>query len=551
MRPTFSSTWDKFDRRLRWLFSSEPRPSANRQTGRWLFLRALGLIYFSVFYSLFFEARGLVGPDGLLPAGDYLARVGDYVVAWRWWYTPTVFWLGSGSRALVLMCIAGMAAGLLLTLNIWPRAMNLVCLVGFVSFISVLQAFSSYQSDGMLLEAGFIGLFFAPPGLRPGWGVKHPASRTSLFLLQWLWFRIYFESGMVKILSGDTEWRQLTAMNEYYQNGPLPTWIGWYVEHLPSWFHTGTAGMTLLLELVLIWMFFLPRRFRIALFYIVTPWQIGIILTSNYAFLNYLVLALGFLLVDDKHFAYLAGLLPKQLAEAATRGVGPAGEIAPAESTAAVAQTSLMRRVWAGAKLRLAAICLLWIFYATTAQLIWMVFPGFPLAAQPVVALEPFRIANQYGLFAVMTRGRYEIEFQGSNDDGKTWTAYPFRYKPQETKEAPRIYAPYQPRFEWNLWFASLNNWEQNRFVLYAEEHLLDNSPAVLALFARNPFPNGPPQQVRAVIWQYWFTNWEEKRQGLWWRREFVGLYAPQLAMGSDGELKVVTMPTPGEDSRP
>src|SRR6266481_8932693 len=180
--------------------------------------------------------------------------------------------------------------------------MLLIYIVCFLSFVSAAQDFSGYQCDVMLLEAGAIAFFFAPSGSRPGLGQTHPPSRASLFLLQWEWFRIYFESGVVKILSGDPEWRHFTAMDEYYQNGPLPTWIGWYVQHTPHWFHAATAFATLALELVLVWMLFLPRRIRIICFFIVTPWEIGVIFTANYTFLNYLVLALGFLLLDDRFF---------------------------------------------------------------------------------------------------------------------------------------------------------------------------------------------------------------------------------------------------------
>jgi hypothetical protein len=157
----------------------------------------------------------------------------------------------------------------------------------------------------MLLEAGFISIFFAPSGFRPGWGEHSPPSRASLFLLQWEWFRIYFESGLVKLLSGDPEWRHLTAMDEYYQNNPLPTWIGWYLQHLPHWFHWLSALGTLVMELAIVWMMFLARRFRIICFFITTLWQLGVILTANYTFLNYLVLSLGFLLLDDKLLAPL------------------------------------------------------------------------------------------------------------------------------------------------------------------------------------------------------------------------------------------------------
>src|SRR5712672_3442453 len=113
-------------------------------------------------------------------------------------------------------------------------------------------------------------------------------------------FRIYFESGIAKIASGDPQWRHFTAMDEYYQNGPLPTWIGWYLQHLPHWFHAATAFGTLALELFLVWMLFFPRRVRIICFFIVTVWQIGVILSANYTFLNYLVLALAIFLLDDR-----------------------------------------------------------------------------------------------------------------------------------------------------------------------------------------------------------------------------------------------------------
>jgi hypothetical protein len=161
-----------------------------------------------------------------------------------------------------------------------------------------------------------------------------------------------------------------------------------------------------------------------------------------------------------------------------------------------------------------------------------------------VAALEPFRIADRYGLFAVMTRGRYEIEFQGSAD-GQTWLIYPFRFKPQDPAKPPGIYAPYQPRFDWNLWFASLGPWRANPIVVRTEEHLLSGDKDVLLLFAGNPFPNAPPHQVRAVLWQYWFTTTAEKRsQGLWWRRQQLGLYAPTLEREPDGRIAVLQWPT-------
>jgi len=352
----------------------------------------------------------------------------------------------------------------------------------------------------MLLEAAFISFFLAPRGLRPRLGAGDPPSRLALFLLVWEWFRIYFESGVVKILSGDPQWRSLTAMDHYYENGPLPTFIGWYVQQLlPHGFHAFTVVLTFAFELAIAWLAFLPRRFRIACFFLVTPFQAAIILTANYAFLNYLVLCLGVLLLDDRFLRLRAP------------------------------ETAVRSDSWP------ARIALGLLLYATV-----VIAPGLsrllprPLL-WPAIALEPFRIANRYGLFAVMTAERYEIEFQGSRD-GAHWTAYPFRHKPQDPMQAPGIYAPYQPRFEWNLWFASLGGWRGYPFVVRTELRLLQGSTPVLRLFARDPFAGEPPSWVRALKWQYRFTTPAEKRAtGAWWKREERGLYAPELHQGPGG----------------
>jgi hypothetical protein len=558
-----------------WFAGTGPAGPRGHLLPRWLFLRALALIYFSVFYSLVFQIRGLLGPNGLLPANAYLEQLAQLVGASRYWYAPTLLWLGSGDFALMALCWTGMIASLLLFLNFWPRGMLVICFLLFLSFVSAAQEFSAYQSDGMLLSAGFISFFFAPGGWCPSWGERQPPSRASLFLLQLLWFSIYFDSGIAKYFGGDPSWRDLTAMDQYYQNGPLPTWIGWYVQQLPHRFHATTTAVTLLVEVLLVWMLFLPRRFRIVCFCVVTGLQIAITLTANYAFLNYLVLALGILLLDD---LLLIRLLPRHYANPVQEGIlhDPAQEqvlvphdspssssttsahVANDSETRSPAETVSGNGIWffgarnflSAAGLWLRAFCLSWLLYASFYLVVEQVFRSVPLLPwRPVSLLEPLRIANSYGLFGRMTWKRYEIEFQGS-DDGVNWTVYPFCNKPQNPAEAPRIYAPYQPRFDWNLWFASLGYWRDNQWVLRVEERLLLNEPNVLRLFAANPFPNRPPKQVRAVLWQYWFTDRAAKRAtGLWWRRELQGLFAPALARGPDDKFLVTewpgTLPTP------
>jgi hypothetical protein len=487
------------------LLASQDDPPSTYLWPRWLFLRGLGLIFFSAFYALAFQIHGLIGEHGILPARDYLANVHRVLGAVEGlWYAPTLLWFGAGDRALTIVIAAGIVSSLLLTANVWPRLTTALSTLLFLSCVAALQDFSMYQSDGMLLEAGFIACWFAPRGIRPRLGATDAPSRFSLFMLRWEWFRIYFESGIVKLASGDPHWRNLTAMDEYYQNGPLPTWLGWYVQHWPHWYHAGTVILTLVVELLVVWTVWLSRPVRLLCFLIVTSLQIGIIATANYAFLNYLVLLLGVLLLDDQLITRLR-------------------RFAMPHSVPAVRQ----RPLWAR---RAEAGVLGVVLYGT----IFAFIPGTPILGLPARFLEPFRIANTYGLFAVMTEARYEIEFQGSRD-GRTWIAYPFRYKPQALNERPGIYAPYQPRFDWNLWFASLGPWQQSPWVVSAQLRLVEGSPSVLRLFRADPFKGEPPPLVRTVIWRYWFSDAATKRAtGAWWRRELIGPFTGAVAQPPD-----------------
>src|SRR5580658_10258453 len=180
--------------RVGWLFDPD-RGLRNRFVPRWIFLRALAVFYFSAFFSLLFQIEGLIGPRGVLPAERFLDAVQGQAGLLRFWYAPTLFWFASGSPMMLAVTWLGLIASIAALCNLWPRLSFFACFVCFLSFVSAAQAFSSYQSDSMLLEAGFIALFFAPSGVLPGLGIAKPTSRASLFLLLWEWFRIYFESG--------------------------------------------------------------------------------------------------------------------------------------------------------------------------------------------------------------------------------------------------------------------------------------------------------------------------------------------------------------------
>jgi hypothetical protein len=241
----------------------------------------------------------------------------------------------------------------------------------------------------------------------------------------------------------------------------------------------------------------------------VTPFQIGIILTANYAFLNYLVLSLGILLLDDRFLSHLGLKTP--------------------ESTASAP------RVWC---LGTEGVVLSWQLYASA-----FLLPNAKevLPRGPAEVLHPYRVANSYGLFGHMTRGRYEIAFEGTAD-GVPWKPYRFRYKPQDPATPPGFYAPYQPRFEWNLWFASLSaDPNRNPWVFDCAARLLKGSPDVVALFREDPFAGTPPRSVRVTRTRYRFTTREESASAhAYWHCEEPEPFGPILERRPDGQIAAV-----------
>ncbi|MGZ4838299.1 MAG: lipase maturation factor family protein [Terriglobales bacterium] len=472
-----------------------------------LFLRALGIIYLIAFVSFGVQAPGLVGRNGIYPLAQTMSAVRRYYGGAAFRVFPSVFLLSADDRFLAAVWIAGCVFALLLILGLMRRV---ACASAFVLYLSIAtagQAFMSFQWDALLLEAGFLAIFL-------GW------SRMMPWMFRWLLFRLMFMSGVVKLASGDTSWHALTAMRYHYQTQPLPTPLAWYMYQLPTWFQSLTTAVVLLVELGVPFLVWFPRRLRLLAAGILIVFQVLIMLTGNYAFFNLLTIALCLWLVDDARWEKSQIRLTSVKSRQMWDTVISRARQRWSATTKSVAKVAIGTGV---------SILILFTSLAeVTGPILHWTLPG---SDQAQATLAPFEIVNSYGLFAVMTTTRPEIVIEGSSD-GVNWQAYEFKYKPGEVKRPPRWVEPHQPRVDWQMWFAALGNYQQNPWLLRFMLRMLQGSPQVSKLLARNPFAKAPPTYVRASVYEYQFTNWRERREtGAWWKREYRGVYLPALDM--------------------
>jgi hypothetical protein len=439
------------------------------------FLGILGFVYFIAFLSFGIQAMGLIGSRGISPAAEYLNAARESAGRTAWWYVPTLLWFNPSDTAIRGLWIFGVSVSVLAAVGRLPRVLLAGCLILWLSICTAGQDFFSFQWDVLLLEAGFLAIFA-------------DSSRLRVWLFRWLLFRLMFFSGLIKLLSHDVTWRNLTALSYHYETQPLPTPVAWYMHQLPMGFQKASTLFVFLAELIVPFLFFAPKRVRHIGAWITIGLQLLIMITGNYAFFNMLTIALTmFLFIDSEK---------------------------PAIESRTHRAVSVALVVFIGG---LSALQFLELFSVELP-------PG---GAEIMHLVAPLRIVNSYGLFANMTTTRPEIIMEGSND-GANWLAYEFPYKPGDPLRAPPVVAPHQPRLDWQMWFAALGTYQQNRWFVDFVGRLLHGEPSVLRLLRYNPFPTAPPKYIRARLYLYHFTD---RRQRGWWTREERGLYFPAVSL--------------------
>ncbi len=483
---------------------------------RGAFLKLLALSNFFAFFSLRGQIAGLVGNHGIEPILSYLTGGTFLSHLEALGSAPTLLWFCPTDSFLSFLCGAGMVLSLLLFLGFLPFLSLALLWVFYLSLATVGGDFLSFQWDNLLLECDALALFLVPLGLRLKSGVLRPLPGLSVFLSRWLLFRLMVSSGLVKLLSGDPAWRSFTALCFHYETQPLPTPLAWWAHSLPLGAQEASCAFMFLVEIAVPFLIWGPRRFRVWAFFPLALLQILIALTGNYCFFNLLTLGLCFFTLEDA--AWPTWIQKRFL-------------LKQPQALPEVYLWRPIRMVFLSAALLLSSVQFLGL-------LGW-----FSLAESfaPLSALAaPFRSINAYGLFAVMTTTRREIIVEGSRD-GKNWRLYEFQFKPGDLTEAPRWAAPLQPRLDWQMWFAALGSPEECRWLKPFLARLLQGDPEVTGLLKMNPFPDQPPQWIRAEIFEYHFTDRQARaKTGCWWERDAGQIFVPPFSLADLEPLTTV-----------
>ncbi len=468
----------------------------------WLFTRAICIIYLIAFVSLLPQAQGLWSSKGVSPIREFAAAVGSGQDPSVYWQHPAIFWLSTSDEMVQGVVITGAVAAALVLVGFAQGWCLLLCFGMYLSLVSFGQQFMSFQWDSLLLELGFLTLFIVPWNLQfsmmraeePHWVIR------GVFYV--VLFKLMFSSGIAKLASGDPAWRDFSALAYHYWSQPLPNPIAPFAHALPGFVHRLGVFATFLIELILPFFIFWSRtRAWAGLGFILL--STSILLSGNFAFFNWLTIALSLWLIPDSVWEKLMLHSPAK----------------PELITAPMFPHPFFT-------VTMGTLALLSIFWCTQFILPSSVSSALNSSLQYVRA---FHISNPYGLFSTMTKERNEIVLEGS-DDAYTWREYAFKYKPGNIYRRPPQIAPLQPRLDWQMWFAALMPPEHSPWVKTLMLRLLQGSPSVLALLESNPFPEKPPRFVRAKLYAYEFATPDEIiDSGLWWKRTPLGNFSPIL----------------------
>ena len=461
-----------------------------------LFLeRGIAVICLIAFIAALNQWKALLGANGFLPAALYFKQVPFRASPslFYWWSGDWVFTAAAWTGLLLsLAVLTGMASQSNWShVTVWAAIYLL-----YLSFVNAGQDFYAFGWESILLEACFFAIFLGSSRAMP--------QAIPLWLFRWLLFRILFGAGLIK-MRGDSCWRDLSCLDYFYETQPMPNALSWYLHWGPRWLGRGGVLFNHFAELVVPFFYFLPQPLAGIAGVITILFQVSIIAGGNLSWLNWLTLILAFSTLDDRFFSYIRPYI---------RMVEPASLQGP-------------------------TVAAQWTLYAILAGVALMSVPVVVnmLSARQVMntTFNSFHLVGTYGAFGSITRTRYEVVVEGTEDATATpttrWREYQFKGKPGDVALRPPQIAPYHLRLDWLMWFAAMSSYQDYPWFLNLVAKLLEGDREVLSLLRGNPFPHGAPHLVRAELYEYHFTTPAERaKDGLWWTRVRKGEYFPAVS---------------------
>jgi hypothetical protein len=469
--------------------------------------RSLALAYLIAFVAVIHQFKPLLGEHGLLPVSRFVKEVSfvESPSIFFWFPNDLAFdlfgWIGI---AFALCALSGLSEkfGSFASAGTWSALW-----VIYLSYVNVGQTFYGFGWETLLLEAGFLAIFLGSEKTTPPFLV--------ILLFQWLLFRLMFGAGLIKI-RGDTCWRDLTCLKYHYETQPIPNPFSWYFHWLPEW--VGRLGVLFnhFTELLVPFAYFAPAPLAGVAGLITLFFHGWLFASGNFAFLGFLTMVLALSTLNDSWLKHVLPLRPPALAP----------------------PTTFHLSIIAGLTAIVAALS----FYPVRNML---------SSRQAMNAsFEPIHLVNTYGAFGTITRPRYEVIVEGTNENAlgpsTRWREYEFIGKPGTVNHTPPQIAPYHLRLDWLMWFLPFRAYVTPEGVAmpYGQEawfisfmgKLLKGDKAVLGLLRYNPFPDAPPKFVRALLYEYHFTAPKEHAgTGAIWDRKLVGLYFPAVSLSHEG----------------
>lgn len=468
---------------------------------RLLLERSIGVICLIAFLVALNQFKPLLGERGLLPVPLFVKQVPFRDTPSLFYWIPRDFAFTAGAWiGIVLSClvISGLAARYTWSNILVWGAIYLI----YLSFVNVGQTFYAFGWESILLEACFFAIFLG--------GSRVVPQQIPIWLFRWLLFRIMFGAGLIK-LRGDPCWRNLTCLNYYYETQPMPNALSWFFHWAPQWVNKGGVLFNHFSELIVPFTYFLPQPIAGIGGLITIAFQLFIIVSGNLSWLNWLTLFLAFSTIDAK---FLSAVMKFR---------------APAMHAPAVPVH------WANIGLAIVVMVM------SVPVVINM------LSARQVMntSFNSLHLVGTYGAFGSITRPRYEVIVEGTDDAAITsasrWREYEFKGKPGDVNYRPPQIAPYHLRLDWLMWFAAMSSYQDYPWFVNFVAKLLEGDGPVLSLIRVNPFPGKPPRYVRALLYEYHFTTPEERKQtGAWWKRTLTGPYFPAVSLDNPAFRQVL-----------